>query len=348
MKRVLVALSGGIDSAATVLILRRQGLEPEGLYLDITGDELTRRKAVDAAAAMDIRLHVEPVGELFRHEIMQYILNEHRAGRTPSPCPVCNPLIKWRVLAEVADRQGIEKIATGHYIRIIEKDGCCYVGKGIDPVKDQSYYLWGLDQDILRRAITPLGEYSKTQVRELLSGFGFNVLATGGESMGICFLGGRSYDSFLAENLAGEIEPGDVVTKSCEKIGTHRGYQLYTIGQKKGFEVASGLPMQVVAVDSEKNLLVVSDDPDDLFSSILWGRDWRADLRELAETPGLRVIVRGLGRNPEGTCSVAPDDQGLLRVALNGGKAWAAAPGQPMVFYDGDRVVGGAYIVKSE
>lgn len=361
MKKILVALSGGIDSAAAVLLLRRQGWQTEALYLDITGDPRELSNARQTAAALNVDLHVEDVAGAFEDKIINYIISEHAAGRTPSPCAMCNPHIKWLALAEVADRLGIEHIATGHYVRIGCENGIYYINRGVDPSKDQSYYLWALGQPTLRRAVTPLGGYTKTEVREFLAAQGMTTLARSRESMGICFLKGKSYENFLNQNLERYISAGDVVDRNGTRIGTHSGYPLYTVGQKKGFsvDIPSGDadsdlsfandPFRIISVDPAVNRLTASRNPDDLYSAVLWGAGLKTpDLRRLTASSDLRVVIRGIGRNPEGTCRVIPEKEGLFRVELHGGKAWAAAPGQPMVFYEGERVVGGAFLVTSK
>ena len=347
MEKILTALSGGIDSAATVILLREHGFEPEALYLDMAGDRASRRKAAETARQLKVKLHTEDIRDEFRRRVIDQTLSEHNAGRTPSPCAVCNPQVKWRFLAGVADRLGIGLISTGHYIRITHQDGVLYVVRGVDPAKDQSYYLWGLGQEVLKRAVTPLGDFTKTEIRALLAGHGLMELAGGSESMGVCFLKDGSYRKFLEENLSDGIAPGEVVNRQGNIIGRHEGYQLYTIGQKRGFSAGSE-EVHITHIDAPANRITVSDDPEELYSSVLFGEGLYAPDPGRLASEGLKVAIRGLGRNPEGACKVTPGERGAVTVELEGGRAWAAAPGQPMVFYDGDAVVGGAFLAGSK
>lgn len=337
-QRILVALSGGIDSAAAVLMLREQGYAVTGLYIDMLGSMEQRNMAADVAKRLGIDLIIENVAVEFRTKIIEYTLAEHRAGRTPSPCAVCNPVIKWAVTERVADRIGIYWIATGHYVRTI--GGAVY--KGVDPAKDQSYYLWGLAPETLNRALTPLGEYTKIEVREYLRRHdGFDDLATGGESMSICFLGGTTYSDFLRQNLT--ISPGETVDQSGQVVGTHDGYQLYTVGQKKGFTGGGAL----LSVDVEHNRIITTKHPESLYTDHLNVRNCIVHTSQTLV--GLSVKVRGIGRNPQGVIShVESLGSNTWLITLNQADAWAVAEGQPIVFYDGDRVVGGAIVVSDK
>lgn len=334
MEQILVAISGGIDSTATVLMLREQGYDVSGLYIDMLGDDMSTNRVRMVAQRLGIELYVEDVREEFRHEVIEYTLREHQAGRTPSPCAICNPMIKWAVTQRVADRLGIWRFATGHYVRII--DG--FVHKGIDPAKDQSYYLWGLSSDTLHRAITPLGYYTKLQIREYLGRYAdFAEMSKGGESMSVCFVGKGSYGGFLRENLS--IVEGKVVDRSGVCIGEHSGYQLYTIGQKRGFTGGGA----VVGVDPRSNSVITTDDAESLYSDTITVRDWVVHC-DLAKWD-VQVKVRGVGRNPQSQVRrIEKQMDGMLRVELMAADAWAVAQGQPLVLYMGDMVVGGGII----
>lgn len=357
-EKIAVALSGGLDSAAAVLLLREQGYEPYGLYLDLVDDPAGRRKAEETARQLDVPLRVEPLAELFRREIVEDLLAQHRAGRTPAPCSRCNPRIKWKVLGEVADRMGIEKIATGHYVRTIRTEfgGVASVSfrRGVDPVKDQSYYLWDVPEPLIRRAVMPLGETTKAEVRAWMKErYGLTEIADQRESMGVCFLKGTGYGDFLRKHL--DFEPGDVFERETGVvIGRHEGYPLYTIGQKRGFTVdAPSGSYTVVGTDPARNQVLVSKDPEALYTREIYLTDWRIGNRdELLEKAGdeLTVMVRGLGRNPQQPgCRVEflpaeGNGQTLLKVTLLNDKAWAVCPGQPCAFYLGDRLVGGGIV----
>lgn len=340
--RVLVALSGGLDSAAVVLMLRERGYLVEALYIDMLGDDQARMRAVELADRLGVKLHVEDVRKRFKREIIDFVLSEHQRGRTPSPCARCNPLIKWRVLAQVADSISIPLIATGHYVRTVEHGGQHFVASGIDPAKDQSYYLWALDEDILSRALTPLGDFLKTDVRKYLLDRGFEALASGGESMGLCFLSKTSYRDFLCSNLP--IRAGKVVDSHGDHVGSHDGFQLYTVGQKRGF--VSDVRGEIRRVDARANTIEVGDP---IFAGRLYGDNcvWRGE-----QSLSLWAKVRGLGRNPKGRASIelseSPSYGLTMIVSLHDDRAWAPCVGQPVVLYDGDRVVGGAVLYDAE
>lgn len=336
MEPILVALSGGIDSAATVLLLKERGYRVTGVYIDMLGDETARNKAIDVARRLGIELHVENIVEEFHQKIISHTLSEHMAGRTPSPCARCNSLIKWDVALRVADRIGINRIATGHYVRVI--DGSIH--KGIDPAKDQSYYLWGLKSTTLARAVTPLGEFTKQQVREYLGRHaGFEDLATSGESMGICFVGRMPYGEFLRRNM--NVTSGDVVDSSGDVIGCHDGYQLYTIGQKRSFTGGGA----VSGIDPVNNRIttVAQQQSIALYSKRITIKNYI--LHRMVAPVGCRIKIRGIGRNPQSVVTnVEILTEGRLLVELGEADAWAVASGQPLVFYDGDCVVGGGII----
>lgn len=336
MNRVLVALSGGIDSAAVSLMLRADGYRVQALYIDMLGDVTARAKAIDMARRLGIELHIEDVRSQFKRSIVDFTLAEHQLGRTASPCAVCNPAIKWATLLQVADRLGIEKIATGHYVRIEHSKGEYFINKGVDPSKDQSYYLWALDQRVLSRAITPLGSMTKREVRAHLLDEGFSDLSTSGESMGLCFMQGRSYADFLRHAL--DPQKGDVVDHHGQVVGDHDGYQLYTIGQKRGFRSAT--PGEVRRIDPAVNKIEIGPA---LMCTELWVENFVLHESWPLNGDGLSIKIRGIGRNPQGEAHLNIVDH-RLHITLCQDKAWAVCAGQPVVIYRGDRVVGGGVL----
>lgn len=343
--KVLVALSGGMDSAAVVTLLREAGYEPRALFLDMLDRESERSKARLTADMLGVELTIEPVAELFEREIIAHLLAEHGRGATPAPCSRCNPLIKWRVTAEVADRLGIFHISTGHYVRLVEWDGVHYFARGVDPAKDQSYYLWGVPESTRRRAITPLGDHTKAEIRLRMVAEGYDSIASRRESMGVCFLGGDSYGDFLRHRL--RPVAGELCTEDGSVVGHHDGYQLYTIGQRRGFALDDGCgALAVTGVVPEANRVVVGGQ-DNLYSRVLWLDDWLLDECFFSMGDRLRVMVRGIGRNPQGGAEVLHDGD-LLRIALLEDRAWAAAVGQPVAIYFGEMVVGGGILVAAE
>ena len=259
-------MSGGIDSTATCLMLREQGYEIVGLTMWVWGDEPV--EARNLADSMGIEHHVADEREAFRQIIVQNFIDEYRRGRTPNPCVMCNPLFKFRILTEWADRLGCAFIATGHYTRLEERNGKVYIVAGDDDKKDQSYFLWRLGQEVLKRCIFPLGAFTKMQVREYLRDKGYTLKAEEGESMEVCFIKG-DYRDFLREHspeIDSEVGPGWFVNSEGVKLGEHKGFPYYTIGQRKGIGVpsnADGKRYVVVAKDFSANTLVVDfDSPD--------------------------------------------------------------------------------------
>lgn len=328
MEKILIGISGGIDSAAATILLQQQGYEVIALWIDMLGSLEQRAKVVALCERLGARLIIEDVKERFEREVVHLTLSEHQAGRTPSPCAVCNVRVKWSVLSEVADREGIFRIATGHYVRIVERAGQHYVARGIDPAKDQSYYLSGLGEEILARAVMPLGEMRKSEVRQFLANEGLDELASGAESQGLCFVE-RGYGNFLRERLA--VREGEVIDVRGEVVGRHDGYQLYTIGQKRGFE--SSIHGEVRRIDAANNRLEVGE-PMMTRSIECDGMDFRP----FDPTLPISVVVRGLGRNPKGYAHITPMGE-RLTIDLLDDSAWAVAEGQPVVLYCDDLVI---------
>ena len=353
-KRVLVGMSGGIDSSASCIMLQEKGFEVVGVtmrtwdipsHFSIPGqeqpDEIVEAQAL--AARLGIEHHVADVRKEFRQVIVQYFIDEYMRGRTPNPCVMCNPLFKERILCEWADRTGCAHIATGHYCRLEERNGLRYIVTGDDPTKDQSYFLWKLPQDILRRMMFPLGGMTKMQVREYLASKGFEAKARGGESMEICFID-KDYRDFLKEhcpNIDERIGPGWFVDEKGLKLGQHKGFAYYTIGQRKGLEIALGKPAYVLKINPAKNTVMLGD-AEQLKTEYMLVEDVNAaDIGELLSCPTLSVRIRYRSRPIP--CQVIQLENGQLLVKF-AEKASAIAPGQSAVFYDNNRVLGGGFI----
>ncbi len=340
-KRVLIGMSGGIDSTATCLMLREQGYEVIGLTMWVWGDEPVEARQL--AEAMGFEHHIADEREGFRKTVVQYFIDEYRNGRTPNPCVMCNPLFKFRVLAEWADKLGCPYIATGHYTRLEERDGRIFICVGDDEKKDQSYFLWRLGQDVLKRCIFPLGTYTKQQVRDYLRDKGYALKAEEGESMEVCFIPG-DYRDFLREHcpeIDREIGSGWFVNAEGVKLGEHKGYPYYTIGQRKGLEIALGKPAYVLKINPQKNTVMLGDADQLKTSWMLAEREVLVDEAEVFGNPDLCVRIRY--RSKPIPCNVRRLDDGRLLVHFRE-EASAIAPGQSAVFYVGRRVVGGAFI----
>ncbi len=332
--RVLLAFSGGIDSCAAVELLRREGWDVELLTINmLDGEDSSVEQATLEAARLGAPLHIVDGRERFRREVVDDFVGEYLAGRTPAPCTRCNSTIKWELLVAKADELGIYHIATGHYMRIVEHDSRLYVARALDSVKDQSYYLWGVEPEILKRVVTPMAEVLKSDVKAHSGGRR--------ESMGICFLRGEHYADFINRESSGSSNPGTVVTRTGEVVGEHSGVIRYTIGQMRGVGIPHG--KRVVAINSLRNEIVV-DDNSTLFVRSLDIDSCRfTDVDEIANSQSITVMVRGLGLNPKGYAAVTIDNN-RAHIELSD-DAWAVAPGQPVVLYIGNRVVGGGYTI---
>ncbi|MBE6281151.1 MAG: tRNA 2-thiouridine(34) synthase MnmA [Bacteroides sp.] len=353
-KRVLVGMSGGIDSSATCIMLQEQGYEVVGMTMrtwDIPAqfsqpDQEEPNYILEAKALarkLGIEHHVADVREEFKQVIVKYFIDEYMQGRTPNPCVMCNPLFKERLLCEWADRTGCDWISTGHYCRIEERQGKLYIVSGNDNTKDQSYFLWRLPQEVLQRFLFPLGEFTKQEVRDYLKDKGFEAKAQGGESMEICFIEG-DYRDFLRQQIPDidtKIGPGYFVDNKGVKIGQHKGFPYYTIGQRKGLGIAMGHPAHVLRINAEKNTVMLGNAEDLKAEYMLVEDAMITDLQELLECPNLTVRIRY--RSKPIPCQVLLLENGQMLVRFLS-EASAITPGQSAVFYDGKRVLGGAFI----
>lgn len=352
-RRVLVGMSGGIDSTAVCLMLQEQGYEVVGVTMrvfdlasQIGGDGLPRfiAEASEVASRLGIEHHVADEREGFREQIVRYFIDEYMQGRTPNPCVMCNPLFKFRVLTEWADRLDCAHIATGHYVQTVCDDGRYYIVTGDDPQKDQSYFLWNLGQEVLSRCLFPLGGWRKPDVRQYLVGKGFPLKAKEGESMEVCFIEG-DYRDFLREHcpqidrLVGQ---GKFVDAAGRTLGTHQGYPYYTIGQRKGLGIALGKPAYVLKLNPEKNTVMLGEATQLLTRYMLVEHLRPVDAGRFYKEHNLSVRIRYRSR-PVPCRIVREVEDGRILVCL-GEEVSAVTPGQSAVFYVDNRLVGGAFI----
>ena len=353
-KRVLVGMSGGIDSSATCIMLQEQGYEVVGVTMrtwDVASQFATPSQeepnfileARALAEKLGIEHHVADVREEFKQVIVKYFIDEYMQGRTPNPCVMCNPLFKERLLCEWADKTDCAWISTGHYCRLDERNGNLYIVAGDDITKDQSYFLWRLPQEVLRRFLFPLGNFTKQEVREYLKDKGFEAKAKEGESMEVCFIEG-DYRDFLRQQIPDidtKIGPGYFVDSKGVKIGQHKGFPYYTIGQRKGLGIALGHPAHVLRINAEKNTVMLGT-ADDLKTEYMLVEDaLLIDTDEVLQCEDLTVRIRY--RSKPIPCQVLSLEDGKMLVRFLS-EASAIAPGQSAVFYDGQRVLGGAFI----
>lgn len=329
---VLLGFSGGIDSCTSALRLMAEGYHVVALTIDTMGDEAMLHKARTKAEEMGAEWLMYDAREEFKREIIDYFCQEYAMGHTPAPCTRCNPLIKWRTLLNEANCLGIKHIATGHYFNIERRDEKYYVTKGIDESKDQSYYLWGLSQETLSRAITPMGNAIKSDVKQ--------AFKDKSESMGICFLNGLPYAEFL-RNRGIDMPDGDIVTRNGEVCGRHNGIARYTIGQRRGVGIPEG--MRVIGIDATHNHIIVGENELLFHNQLHIAHCNIVNEKELLTAKDITVKIRGIGRNPQLPVSVEATHGGYIVKTQD--PAWAPAIGQPLVFYRNNWVIGGGIVV---
>jgi tRNA-specific 2-thiouridylase len=355
--KVLVAMSGGIDSTVTSLMLHDEGYEVVGITMK-TWDYSTsgsRKKETgccnldsfnDARAAAvehGFPHFVLDLRDEFGDFVVDNFVEEYLAGRTPNPCVLCNTHIKWEALLKRADGLDCEFIATGHYARIREEAGRYVVSKGVDDTKDQSYVLWGVRQECLKRTILPLGGYRKTEIRQMALDYGYPELAKKSESYEICFIPDNDYRGFLTRKVPGleqKVAEGNFVWKDGSVAGKHRGYPFYTIGQRKGLGVTFGRPVFVTGIIPETNTVVLGE-ASDLDRNQMWVG--KLNLQKYTELPEGMEVRTKIRYKDSGTLSHLYHEDDQLRVDFYGA-AKGVAPGQSAVFYEDDDVIGGGII----
>jgi tRNA-uridine 2-sulfurtransferase len=349
-EKVVVGMSGGVDSSVAALLLKRAGYDVVGLFMknweDDDDDEYcsTREDLVDAAAAADtigIELEAVNFAAEYRERVFASFLAEYAAGRTPNPDVLCNAEIKFRAFLDHAIQLGAERIATGHYAQLRAGDGKLELLRGADPAKDQSYFLHRLSQVQLARVAFPVGHLRKAEVRRLAAEAGLANHAKK-DSTGICFIGERPFREFLNRYLPRT--PGPMVTPEGRRVGEHIGLAFYTIGQRKGIGLGgAGEPWYVADKRMATNELVVVQGHDHplLMRSSLRGLDssWVVD----APAPGSAHTAKTRYRQADAACRVSGVGQGEIRVEFPRAQR-AVTPGQSVVLYDGEVCLGGAVI----
>lgn len=359
--RILVAMSGGIDSSLAAVLLHEQGYEVIGMTMktwDYASSGGTKKEtgccsldSINDARNIAVNLgfphYILDIRSEFGDYVIDHFTGEYIEGRTPNPCVLCNTHIKWDALLQRADRLDCEAIATGHYANIREEAGRHVISKGIDNLKDQSYVLWGVSQESLSRTKLPLGHLRKSEIREMAKERGFIELVTKSESYEICFVPDNDYRGFLKRRVPGleaEVAGGNFVMEGTGKIlGKHQGYPFYTIGQRKGLGMAFGQPMFVTEIRKETNEVVLGVDKDLFRDGMIVSK---LNLQKYAsiEAP-LETITKVRYKDP-GTAATISQQGDKVEVLFEEGVS-AIAPGQAAVFYEGDDVIGGGWIMKS-
>ena len=345
MKKILVAMSGGVDSAAACLLLRRQGYAIGGATMLLRdGGEAEAEDAQRAAEQMGIPFHLFEWKEAFQKRVIAPFTDIYRAGATPNPCVICNGAMKFGLFLERALALGYDGIATGHYARIAQENGRYVLRVAVDRPKDQTYVLCKLTQQQLSHTLFPLGDIeNKDAVRALAAEAGLE-LARKHDSQDICFVPDGDYTAFL-ERYTGKTYPqGDFLDESGKVVGKHHGAVRYTIGQRKGLGLAMGEPVYVCGKDMQANTVTVGPNSS-LFSSALQANDWNwFPFPELTEPMDVTVKIRHSQFEQPGR--VFPEADGFARVEF-AQPLRAVTPGQAVVLYQGDMVLGGGTITEA-
>ena len=359
--RVLVAMSGGIDSSIAAIMLHEQGYEVIGMTMK-TWDYSTSggskketgccsldsiNDARNIAVNLGFPHYIIDIREEFGDYVIDHFTSEYLEGRTPNPCVLCNTHIKWDSLLRRADQRDWEFIATGHYAKIRLENERYIVSRGKDLQKDQSYALWGISQESLSRTIFPLGDLHKTDIKALALQKGLFELASKSESYEICFVPDNDYRGFLRRRVAGleeRVAGGAFVLETGEVVGSHEGYPFYTVGQRKGLGIALGYPVYVTEIQKETNRVVLGTF-DELSRDGMYVKN--LNLQKYPEIPfGKLDTITKVRYNDLGNPAIIEQIGDIMKVYFGNGVN-SIAPGQAAVFYEGDDMIGGGWITKS-
>ena len=346
MEKILVGMSGGVDSSVCASVLAQKGYSVSGVTLALLGENLASSQNIKDAKAVCDRLSIEhyamDLSEDFKKFVIDYFVNEYIEGKTPNPCIACNKNIKFGKMLKIAKEKGFSKIATGHYARVEYQNGRYLLKKAKDISKDQSYVLYCLSQEQLSSVEFPLGEYTKPQVREIAQNSDF-VNANKKDSQDICFVPDGDYASFIEKTANFVSSTGDYINRQGEKIGEHKGVIHYTIGQRKGLGVAFGHPVFVISKNAETNRVVLGEQEELFYKSVLVKDVNFIPFDELKGSLNVTAKLR-YNQIPQPAVIKKTEDGNVL-ITFNEPQR-APSPGQAAVFYDGDIVVGGGIIVR--
>ncbi len=356
-KKVMIGMSGGVDSSVAAAVLLKKGYEVIGVTMKIwpeTGEDTIKNEtgccslsAVDDARSVAYKLgipyYVMNFQDVFHGKVIDYFKNEYLKGRTPNPCIACNRYVKFEAMLQKAVSMGIDYVATGHYaiIEYNEKLKRYLLKKSVTDKKDQTYALYNLTQDQLSRTLMPIGDYSKEEVREIAKKLGLYV-ASKPDSQEICFVEDNNYAKFIKENTDKKIKPGYFVDTKGNILGEHKGIIHYTVGQRKGLGIAFGKPMYVIGVDAQNNNVILGENHE-TFSKSLIADDLNYIMIDKLEKP-MEVKAKIRYSAKEADATIYPIQDGKVKVVFKDPQR-AVTPGQSVVFYSDDIVVGGGVIM---
>ena len=353
MTKVVVAMSGGVDSSVAAALLKEQGYDVIGMMMRLwsepgkeesnrccTPDSMAQARRV--AAKLDIPFYVIDAKDVFRETVVEYFLEGYARGETPNPCLICNRKIRWTFLLDHALALGADHMATGHYVRLKDEGGRMNLLRAVDKNKDQSYVLHVLTQEKLKHALFPVGDYPKPEIRQIAEKYGLPT-ASRKDSQDLCFLAGEDYRNFLQRNAAQMLQPGEIVTRDGKVLAEHSGLPNYTIGQRKGLGIASPVPLYVLGKNAATNQVVVGTQ-EELGSSELTARDVNWVSGE-APTEPFRAEVKIRYTAKEAAALVTPINSGEQAQVQFDAPQRDITAGQAAVFYQGDAMIGGGLIV---
>ena len=357
-KKVIVGLSGGVDSSTTAALLLKEGYEVIGITIKMWGEDCINRtedKCCGPQAVMDARAicsklgiphYIVDLSKEFKQEVIEYFANEYKSGRTPNPCVVCNRKIKFYALIKMADQLGAKWVSTGHYAKIEYSPELqrWLLKRGKDTKKDQSYFLFSLTQEQLERTLLPLGDLTKEDTRKYAEEFGLKT-AKKVESQEICFVPDGNYAEFLKKSALVSEKKGVIVNQQGRVLGYHNGIHMFTIGQRKGIKIPAEKPYYVVDLDPSANRVIIGS-KEDLISNELIAKN--CNWIKFGTPPEKMDVIAKIRYNHAGApATIYPGENGSVLVRFHTPQR-AITPGQACVFYDGDTVVGGGWIAKKD
>lgn len=339
--KAAIALSGGVDSAVAAVLLRRQGWDLQGIHLRLTPWSSSEDWVRTLTQHLDMPLRVIDLQQEFAREVIDYFVSEYTQGRTPNPCVRCNAVIKFGQLWECLKGDGLTRLATGHYARLQPlAAGATALLRGVDRLKDQSYFLSRLPWSLLPNLLFPLGGLTKDEVRRIYLETGLPVRENQRESMELCFIPEGDYQGFLQARQGGAGPPGDFIDSQGSLLGRHRGLECYTVGQRRGLGIPARAPYYVIDIQPEPNRVVLGHRAE-LFSSGLLASQMNWLIDPPAADFEAVAVIRYRHPGVRARITLRDSDEVLVEFEI---PQSAVAPGQAVVFYDHDRVLGGGWI----